>query len=141
MSDLAPFQRNTDEGRSANAMVRKLRVLPPLLFALAVLPLLRPALADCVREVASGEVICGAGRCEADVKGTVFCAPSRYGTIVTQMDGIVCGMGQCLANARGDQICSSVEGGAVFADTKGIRCYGECEPASLNLCERTPAGW
>jgi len=68
-----------------------------------------------------------------------FCAPSRFGTVQNTLDGVVCARGQCAETARGQLICSAVDGGAVFVDVKGIRCYGQCERASVDLCERSVA--
>jgi len=118
-----------------------MRIFLPLAMIFGLMWPAGSAFADCMKEVASGEVICGQGECKSNVKGEVFCAPSRYGTILTRLDGLVCGAGQCLENAKGEVICSSVDGGSVFNDTKGVRCYGGCAPASLSTCERTPAGW
>jgi len=72
-------------------------------------------------------------------RGLAFCAPSRFGTVQNTLDGVVCARGQCAETARGQLICSAVDGGAVFVDVKGIRCYGQCERASVDLCERSVA--
>jgi len=72
-------------------------------------------------------------------RGLAFCAPSRFGTVQNTLDGVACARGQCAETARGQLICSAVDGGAVFVDVKGIRCYGQCERASVDLCERSVA--
>ena len=66
------------------------------------------------------------------------CASARA-DCVKELDGVVCARGQCAETARGQLICSAVDGGAVFVDVKGIRCYGQCERASVDLCERSVA--
>lgn len=98
---------------------------------LALLAVCASARADCVKEISSGDVICGQGPCMTTARGLAFCAPSRFGTVQNTLDGVVC--------ARGQLICSAVDGGAVFVDVKGIRCYGQCERASVDLCERSVA--
>ena len=113
------------------------RTLLVTLARIVVSSLLR---ADCLKDISSGEVICGQGPCMTTVKGLVLCAPSRFGTIQNSVNGVVCGRGQCVETARGQLVCSSVDGGAVFVDIKGVRCYGQCEPASAGLCERSVAG-
>ena len=89
--------------------------------------------------ISSGDVICGQGPCMTTARGQAFCAPSRFGTVQNTLDGVVCARGQCAETARGQLICSAVDGGAVFVDVKGIRCYGQCERASVDLCERSVA--
>lgn len=116
------------------------RTFHPLVVTLALLVVSTSTPADCLKETSSGEVICGQGACMTNARGLAFCAPSRYGTIQNSINGVVCARGQCIETARGQLICSSVDGGAVFPDSKGVRCYGECERASVGLCERTVAG-
>jgi hypothetical protein len=116
------------------------RTFRPMVVTLALLVALTSASAECLKEISSGEVICGRGPCMTNVRGVAFCAPSRYGTVMNGLNGIVCARGQCVETARGEVICSSVDGGAVFTDTRGVRCYGQCERASAGLCERTVAG-
>ncbi|TMB52327.1 MAG: hypothetical protein E6J56_16405 [Deltaproteobacteria bacterium] len=106
---------------------------------LALLAVCASARADCVKEISSGDVICGQGPCMTTARGLAFCAPSRFGTVQNTLDGVVCARGQCAETARGQLICSAVDGGAVFVDVKGIRCYGQCERASVDLCERSVA--
>jgi hypothetical protein len=54
---------------------------------------------------------------------------------------IRCGRGQCALDRSGEYVCSNVDGGAVVKEADGaIRCQGACEPASIQLCERVPAG-
>ena len=54
----------------------------------------------------------------------------------------LCGKGQCVTTLNGEVICSAVDGGAAMKQSDGtVRCQGGCEYASLDLCERTSAGW
>ena len=79
------------------------------------------------------------GAVHDDAERLALCAPSRFGTIQNILSGVVCARGQFAETARGQLICSTVEGGAVFVDVKGIRCYGGCERAPVDLCERSVA--
>ena len=98
--------------------------------------------ADCLKD-RSGEVICGGGPCLRDVNGEVYCAQVRFGSIVrTSKAETLCGKGQCVTTLNGEVICSAVDGGAAMKQSDGtVRCQGGCEYASLDLCERTSAGW
>src|SRR5262245_18264270 len=100
------------------------------------------ASADCMKE-RSGEVICGGGPCLRDLYGVVYCAQFRFGSVLRTTRGeTLCGRGQCVTTIRGEVICSAVEGGgAVRQSDVSVRCQGECEYASLELCERSSAGW
>jgi len=91
----------------------------------------------------SGEVICGGGPCVRDINGVVYCAQFRFGSVVRTTRGeTLCGRGQCVTTIRGEVICSIVEGGGAVRQSDGsVRCQGECEYASLDLCERSSAGW
>ena len=105
--------------------------------------LLLPSLAtaDCQTN-RSGEVVCGAGPCVRDLKGSVYCAHFRFGSVVRTSSGeTLCGKGQCVTTLQGEVICSNVDGGAAVKQLDGsTRCMGECERASVELCEQTPAG-
>ena len=101
-----------------------------------------PAVADCLKDRA-GEVVCGGGPCLRDVNGEVTCAQFRFGSVLRTLNGeTVCGKGRCVVTLNGEVICSAVDGGAVMKQSDGtVRCQGGCEYASLDLCERTSAGW
>ena len=98
-------------------------------------------LAECLKN-AGGEVVCGRGKCVADIRGAVFCAKYRYGAVVRTLFGAtLCGKGDCASTLKGQWLCSAVEDGSVFKDWDGsIRCEGTCEPASTENCEMVPAG-
>jgi hypothetical protein len=105
-----------------------------------LIPLAPGASADCVRD-SYGEVYCGAGRCQYDRDGKVWCSRFYLGGVERTRDGrVLCGKGQCAKDLRGRIYCSSVVGGAVVRDSSGrVRCYGRCEPASAAQCENTRA--
>lgn len=98
------------------------------------------ASADCIRDI-RGEVYCGAGQCLTDSKGKVWCSRHYEGGAVKTLDGqVLCGKGLCDTDIRGQVVCSSETGGSVLKDGRGrVRCYGQCEPASVEHCESTPA--
>jgi len=100
-----------------------------------------PAGAACLSDV-WGQVTCGVGPCAADRYGRVYCAQYRFGSVVTTISGqVVCGRGQCVTTLRGDVICSNMDGGGVALLVDGkVRCAGQCETASPDFCEQTPAG-
>ena len=115
-----------------------------ILALLALLPaLLWPALtpAECLKD-RLGEVYCGAGRCERDREGVVWCSRFDDGDARVDRDGaVLCGRGRCASTLRGDVFCSTVPGGAALKDREGrVRCEGSCEAASAALCESTVAG-
>lgn len=99
------------------------------------------ASADCLKD-RNGEVYCGAGRCLADSNGTVLCSRYYDGHAERTSDGqVLCGKGQCAKRSDGLVFCSTEIGGAVVLDSRGnARCYGQCEPASAEMCENTRAG-
>lgn len=99
------------------------------------------ASADCLKD-RNGEVFCGAGRCQADSGGTVWCSRHYDGSAERTSDGqVLCGKGQCVKRSDGLVFCSTEVGGAVLLDSRGnARCYGQCEPAAAELCENTRAG-
>lgn len=107
-----------------------------------VMALLMPAIssADCIND-SRGEVYCGAGRCIIDGTGTVWCSRYYDGDAERTLDGhVLCGKGQCMKRSDGQVFCSSEVGGAVLIDSRGhVRCYGQCEPASADMCEHTRA--
>ena len=94
----------------------------------AGLSLSASAAADCLKD-RSGEVICGGGQC--------------LGSVLRTINGeTLCGKGRCVVTLNGEVICSAVDGGAAMKQSDGsVRCQGGCEYASLDLCERTSAGW
>jgi hypothetical protein len=117
--------------------------LAALALGLAISLLLSaPAVADCAKE-RSGQVICGGGPCLRDVNGEVTCAQFRFGSVLRTSKGeTVCGKGRCVRTLSGEVICSAVDGGGVIKNSDGtVRCQGGCEPAALDLCERTAADW
>jgi hypothetical protein len=142
--------------RRVAPMVKK--GLPVL--ALLVAMLLPSAHADCVTQL-TGEVICGTGPCNTDMKGQASCAQYRFGTAVRTSCGdrpfegdfrvrpptsrcygqVVCGRGRCVTTWRGEIVCSVLDGGGAAIQIDGtVRCDGACEAASPDLCERRPAG-
>lgn len=110
---------------------------------LFVMVLVFPAItsADCLKD-RYGEVYCGAGRCQADSSGTVLCSRYYDGDAERTSDGqVLCGKGQCVKRSDGLVFCSTELGGAVLLDSSGnARCYGQCEPATVEMCENTRAG-
>jgi hypothetical protein len=100
------------------------------------------AVADCLQD-RSRQVICGAGPCLRDVNGEVYCAQFRFGSIQRTTRGeTLCGRGRCVTTLNGEVVRSMVDGGAAMKQSDGtVRCQGGCEYASLDLCERTSAGW
>ena len=96
--------------------------------------------ADCIRDI-RGEVYCGAGQCLTDSKGNVWCSRHYEGGAVKTLDGqVLCGRGLCDTDIRGQVVCSTEIGGSVLKDGRGrVRCYGQCEPATVEHCESTPA--
>jgi len=45
-----------------------------------------------------------------------------------------------MKRSDGLAFCSSEVGGAVMSDSSGrVRCYGQCEPATIEMCESTRA--
>jgi len=99
------------------------------------------ASADCYKD-RYGEVYCGAGRCMADRSGVVWCSRYYDGDAECTSDGhVLCGKGHCMKRSDGRVFCSTEVGGAVVLDSSGsVRCYGQCEPASVEMCENTLAG-
>ena len=108
--------------------------------AAASLLLVSPAGADCAKTV-RGEVYCGAGHCEIDRFGKVWCSRfDRGGAAKTREGAVLCGRGACEKDSAGRIFCSTEVAGSVTRDSQGrVRCYGGCEPARRDLCESTPA--
>ena len=109
--------------------------------SLAILWVLAPAAsADCAKDV-RGEVYCGGGSCKLDRRGDIWCSRSYKGGAGNTRDGrVVCGKGRCVQDSHGKVFCSSVVDGAVLIDRFGrVRCYGQCERATPEQCEHTPA--
>jgi len=97
--------------------------------------------ADCMRN-GKGEIVCGKGECQRDRRGVVLCSAFRKGSAVRTSDGkIVCGKGRCVKTLGGVVFCSTVAEGDAVKDINGVpRCEGQCERASVDYCEATPAG-
>jgi hypothetical protein len=110
-----------------------------LLVMVLVIPTI--TFADCLKD-RSGEVYCGAGRCLSDSNGIVLCSRSYDGDVERTSNGqVICGKGQCAKRSDGIVFCSTEVGGAVLIDSNGsVRCYGQCEPATVEMCENTRAG-
>ena len=110
---------------------------------LLVVALLTPAItsADCIKEL-NGEVYCGAGQCIVDSSGIAWCSKYYDGGAQRTLEGrVLCGKGRCATRSDGKVFCSSTVGGAVLTDSSGqVRCYGQCEPATAEMCEHTRAG-
>jgi hypothetical protein len=98
------------------------------------------ASADC-RTDSRGEVYCGAGGCVTDSAGKIWCSRHYDGGVKITLDGeVLCGIGRCARDAHGRVYCSSEVGGSVTTDIDGrVRCYGSCEPGSVDRCESTRA--
>ena len=98
------------------------------------------ASADCKKNL-RGDVFCGAGQCLVDKDGTVWCSRHYEGGAALTLGGkVLCGKGQCAKDRHGQIFCSSKIGGAALVDSHGrVRCYGECEPATVDNCESTRA--
>lgn len=110
-----------------------------LLVTALVIPTITSA--DCLKD-RYGEVYCGAGRCLSDSNGIVWCSRYYDGDAERTSDGqVICGKGQCTKLSNGLVRCSTEVGGAVLIDSNGsARCYGQCEPATVEMCENTRAG-
>jgi len=110
---------------------------------LFVMVLVTPAIssAECLKD-RYGEVYCGAGRCQTDTSGMIWCSRHYDGDAVRTSDGrVLCGRGKCTKRSDGTAFCSTEMGGAVLLDSTGsVRCYGQCEPATAEMCENTRAG-
>jgi hypothetical protein len=113
------------------------------LFLFFVLLLVVPAItsAECLKDQ-DGEVYCGAGQCRAMSNGTIRCSRYYDGSAEYTSSGqVLCGKGQCVKLSNGSLFCSTEVGGAVLFDSNGnARCYGQCEPATVEMCETTRAG-
>jgi len=99
------------------------------------------ASADCIKDK-YGEVYCGAGQCLTDSEGIVWCSRYYDGDAERSSDGqVLCGKGHCTKRSDGLVFCSTEVGGSVLIDSRGrARCYGQCEPATVEMCENTLAG-
>lgn len=88
-----------------------------------------------------GQAVCGAGPCARDRDGEVYCAPTRFGSVVRSLYGeIRCAPGQCMRTLKGEDICSNVDGGGAVKLLDGqVRCEGACIPATPEQCEYTRA--
>ena len=115
--------------------------MPPRATLLPVRTLPTLASADCLKDM-TGEVYCGAGHCQTDFNGTVWCSQYYDGYAVRNSEGqVVCGKGQCVKQSDGQVLCSTEVGGTALIDSKGnARCYGQCEPGTADMCENTIAG-
>jgi hypothetical protein len=108
---------------------------------LILLLITSPAFSDCMRD-SSGRSICGHGPCAKDFRGEIYCAKDRFGTATRDDHGnVVCGLGQCEKDMRGNIYCSSESGGDVLRNDRGeVDCFGTCQLASVEFCERSIAG-
>jgi len=100
-----------------------------------------PARAACMQD-RWGHAICGAGPCARDREGEVYCAPTRFGSVVRSLYGeLKCAPGQCVRTLRGEDVCSDVDGGGAVKQVDGtVRCQGSCIAATTESCEYHPAG-
>ena len=90
--------------------------------------------ADCVKD-RSGNVVCGAGQCAADIRGVVYCAQAGGGAIWDRHGDVVCGAGSCAKDSYLEVWCSREPGGGAAVDSYGkVKCLGEWEPASAERC-------
>jgi len=112
-------------------------------FGLLVMVMAIPVLTSggCLKD-RYGEVYCGAGRCRTDSDGLVWCSRYYDGDAERTSDGrVLCGKGHCTKRSDGQVFCSTEVGGTVLVDSKGrVRCYGQCQPAAVDMCENTVAG-
>ncbi len=93
------------------------------------------AAADCAKD-GQGNVVCGAGQCELDQYGAVYCAAPGGGAMKDQYGNVVCGAGYCTKDSSGEVWCSKKAGGGAATDAHGkARCYGGCEAATAGRCE------
>lgn len=91
--------------------------------------------ADCVKNQ-SGNVTCGAGQCEIDQFGKVYCAEPGGGAIKDRHDNVQCGVGYCESDDLGQVWCSKKPGGGAKVDSHGkVKCLGGCEIGTANLCQ------
>lgn len=91
--------------------------------------------ADCVTNQ-SGNVVCGAGQCEIDQFGTVYCAEPGGGAIKDRNGNVQCGVGYCESDALGKIWCSKKSGGGAKIDSHGkVKCLGGCAAGAANLCQ------
>lgn len=104
-------------------------------FLVFVFSLPGAVLSDCVRDL-QGAVMCGAGQCERDEHGDVYCAPVGGGAVRDRYGTVKCGVGQCARDSYGKIFCSVVPGGGAATDGYGkVKCFRGCEPASEMRCE------
>lgn len=110
-----------------------------LLMSMLVIPAITSA--DCLKD-SRGDIYCGAGKCLIDSSGIVWCSRYYDGDAKGNSYGqVLCGKSQCARCSDGSIFCSTEVGGAVLLDSKGrVRCYGQCEPATPEMCENTRAG-
>lgn len=116
-------------------------VRPTIVTAAGLLLASSIANADCMMN-RDGDVMCGRGECQRDRFGAVLCSAFRNGSALRMSNGrIICGKGQCAKTVAGEVFCSIVVEGSVLKDMHGvIHCEGQCERASVDYCEATPAG-
>ena len=117
-------------------MIRKVTTVALLVVCCSV-----PAEAACMLD-RWGQAICGAGPCTRDREGEVYCAPTRFGSVVRSISGQVrCAPGQCVRTLDGEDICSDVDGGGAVKRVDGtVRCQGSCITATTEQCDYSPAG-
>lgn len=104
------------------------------IIALALCPL-GSLQANCVQNQ-YGVVVCGAGQCEKDQYGKVFCARAGGGALRAEYGEVLCGTGFCVRNSDSEVWCSTVPGGGAAVDSYGeAKCLGGCEPGTAERCE------
>ena len=130
----------TRENRTMNSCTAPSKALCRIGLFLTTLLMATMTSADCKQDL-RGEVYCGAGRCLVDRDGTVWCSRHYEGGAAITLEGqVLCGKGRCAKDKYGKVFCSSEIGGAVLVDSRGrVRCYGQCEPATVDNCESTRA--
>ena len=90
--------------------------------------------ADCVTNPRQ-ETVCGAGQCEMDQYGKVFCAAAGGGAIRDSYGNVACGVGRCEKDIMNRVWCSKEPGGGAARDSAGnVKCLGGCEEASPKAC-------
>lgn len=81
------------------------------------------------------EVVCGAGQCEIDSEGKVFCAGAGGGAIRGIYGAVQCGVGYCAKDYLGKVWCSTRQSGGAAIDSEGkVKCLEGCEAGSPGLC-------
>jgi len=93
------------------------------------------ALADCIND-SNGKTVCGAGQCEADLYGKVFCAKAGGGALRDRYGKVLCGIGRCEIDSHGKIWCSKEPGGGAARDPVGtVKCLAGCDEAAAEVCK------